>query len=234
MPRRPRVVENGQQFGPSSKKTTSPIWNHFEFPMDPITEQWRKRVRCVECHRPFVYSGGTSTLKRHLEFEHQDRFRDVQGQECTTQGLNNFQSELVVEPIQEVTCHVWTCLTVSRTWLTYWPCVSWEIICRWQLLAIKVFKRGHTVWTLLIISLTGPRFVISFIEFVTRYVTNYDYYCLLSNIFRSPLMDGSQDQIYRFWWWRVTGSRLPGNPCRVHWQFNLSLIDIRRNILLKR
>ena len=48
MPRRPRVQLNDQQFGPSTKKRFSLVWDHFEVPIEPIQRQWETRVRCVE------------------------------------------------------------------------------------------------------------------------------------------------------------------------------------------
>lgn len=101
MPRRARVLANDQQFGPTSKKTTSQVWNHFEVPLDPIQPQWSKRVRCVECHRPFVCTGSTSVLRRHLEFEHPERFQEIQDPEPDYQNFES-QPEVSVTP-QQVT-----------------------------------------------------------------------------------------------------------------------------------
>jgi hypothetical protein len=53
------------------------VWNHYEVPVEPIGRDWKTRVRCIECQSGFVYSGSTSSLRRHLEFTHPERFQDV-------------------------------------------------------------------------------------------------------------------------------------------------------------
>ena len=93
MPRRPRVTAGDQQFGPMTKKTTSLVWSHFEVPVEPIHPQWAKRVRCVECQRPFTWSGSTSALRRQMEFQHPERFHTIQEQDPGSQNVNTFQPD---------------------------------------------------------------------------------------------------------------------------------------------
>lgn len=78
MPRRRRVSDQGQEFGEYPKRTNSRVWNHFDVFVELITADWKKRVRCKECRKGLVFTGSTSSLRRHLEFLHPERFGDIQ------------------------------------------------------------------------------------------------------------------------------------------------------------